>query len=586
MTNKPASIFASFMTAAITAAVSLSPFAASAQTPGRQAALSEQGPWSVAVLASESDGYRIEAYKLDRDLVAWTELNEAKKERRLYAFDGRKVRLLASMPSGAWSETAYFYDAVSGSFDAADGTVAWVASDGHDREIYAWSGEEVFQVSSNGYDDKHPVVSRGRIAWTSSPGVQPNLMVREPDGRVHKVAQWHVPNYVFSGKNLFWIERRQDRPSAFQVIAHDGKGRLTAGGNADDKTLANYFVADGEGSVAWEYYPKWDSEEHEYWHSLNGAKAVKLTRRHIAQHSPRLEDVNGPEILLNSKDWVYSYNQRHLGNSLLKVRYDLQEQTEMRRRELTKARYMSDGYVTHLVSETSSPLVMHNGTDSYLSLDIVVHDVFDADGDAAAGGVLGKGVLLYADKKATVVPTIRQVRSVAVKNGSAAWIDGGPGKGNLAFASRTVMVRTQSGAKTVGGRLLKAKDGKTVYLAATDGMRYSFPGEGQFYGWYADFDSVQTVSKASLEKLPLGGTVLHRAGTRLLKLRTSQTVYAIGKDGVIHPITNDLAAREIAGHKWKERVDVVNDARLADYRVGRQVDGITAYNAELAGIRF
>lgn len=569
-------------------AVTVGAFAApiSASAASERPVVSTVGAWTVSTLASESEGYTIEAYKLDKGLIAWTEINTVKSERKLYVFDGQAIRLLATMNMNAWSEPdAYFYDRVTGSFDVADGVVAWVANDGNDREVFAFIGDKTVQVSDNTYNDKHPIVSRGRIAWTSAPGSTPNLMVREADGRTRKIAQWQVPNYAFSGKVLYWTEKVANR-DAFQVIANDGGANRVVGGNADDKTVMNYFTADGNGSVAWESYRTWNAEEHEYWHSLNGAPAVRMAKRVVNLTSPRLEDVSGAEILLNSKDIVYSWNQRHLGDSLLKINYNLQEVTEMHRRELTKARYMEGGYVTHLVSENDSPLIFRNGTEQYVSLDIVVHDLFDADGPTAAGAILGKGIVAYSHHLATVIPTVRQARSIAVKGGDIAWIDGTVGKGILSFATESVSVRTSNGVKTISGRLIKAPGSAAVYLAGTDGMRYSIHGEGLFYGWYPDFDSVRTVSAKTLSSMQLGGTVLYRPGSRLVKSRSANTVYAVGKNGTLLPLKDAVAAADIFGKNWKERIDVIGDAQLANYSIGRSVDSIVAYNAAVAGIRF
>ena len=142
------------------------------------------GSWSVTNLAADKDGWRVETFKNDRDLVAWTEVNDSSKQRRLYAYDGVSTRLLASLVLHDWEDPtgAAFYDTVSGNFDVADGLVVWAQFDGQDREIYSFDGSQVQKISDNTYDDKHPITSRGRVAWTSVPGSSYNLMVKDPAG--------------------------------------------------------------------------------------------------------------------------------------------------------------------------------------------------------------------------------------------------------------------------------------------------------------------------------------------------------------------------------------------------------------------
>src|SRR3990172_3530054 len=88
------------------------PLKATAAEPPPVAAGS--GSWIVANLAVERDGWKIEAFKNDRDLVAWTEVNETDGLRRLYAYYGAVTRLLASLRQDDWNDAADapFFDPV------------------------------------------------------------------------------------------------------------------------------------------------------------------------------------------------------------------------------------------------------------------------------------------------------------------------------------------------------------------------------------------------------------------------------------------------------------------------------------------
>ncbi|MEY4723113.1 MAG: hypothetical protein RLZZ324_626, partial [Candidatus Parcubacteria bacterium] len=241
-----------------------------------------QGDWTVSTLARNTADWKIESYKLDKGLVAWTELNTAGTKRRLYAFDSVTTKLLAEMPSTEWSgDTSGFVEAVKGDYDVADGTVAWEMNDGHDREIYSWNGDAVTKVSDNSYDDRHPVVGQGRIAWTSQPSASGayNLMVKDANG-VKRLASWQVSNYAFSGKTLFWLNKNYGE-NWFRVFRNDGF-YTTAVGQGDDRPMAKYFITDDKGSAAWEYSTKnWSYDKRIIYVSTLGAQAFQLLQRDV-----------------------------------------------------------------------------------------------------------------------------------------------------------------------------------------------------------------------------------------------------------------------------------------------------------------
>ena len=176
-------------------------------------------PWVVTTLAKDAGGVFIEAYKVDKNLVAWTEVTSDK--RKLYAYDGVQIRTLAVFDKSEWKDDGVgFYDAVKGNFDVADGFVVWTMSDGLDREIYSFDGESVKKVSNNTFDDRHPIVSKGRIAWTSQPGSNYNLMLKDRFG-TRLIDSWQVQNYAFSGSNLFWLNKRANE-DWFRVFVNGG----------------------------------------------------------------------------------------------------------------------------------------------------------------------------------------------------------------------------------------------------------------------------------------------------------------------------------------------------------------------------
>lgn len=528
------------------------------------------GPWVVTNLANEADGWRLEVYKVDRDLVAWTSINEAAAQRRLSVFDGTNVRLLATLAVNEWNDVADapFFDPVGGNFDAADGLVVWTQSDGSDREIWSYDGNVTRRVSNNTYDDKHPVTSRGRIAWTSVPNPAYNLMVSDRAG-IRRLDGWHVLNYAFSGQNLFWLNRRGNE-DWFRVWREDGK-TVQAVGEGDDRPLRQYFYVDGKGNAAWEYSTqRWEYDKRIVYLAYDGELvARRVIQRDVPPNITRLEDVNGAEVLINSTDLLTSLVEE---TSLLRVG-SRPEQTVVRKIIPIKARFIDGGIVRHREPDGNTALVLwkDDGGSDFITLDPVVTDRFEADGDVVAGAKLGGGIVTWAAGETTVITTTAEARDLDVKNGVVAWIEGNAGHAILKAAMRGVLVKSGTGTKLVGGRLTKSLDSANVYLAANDGKRYLFPAEGLFFGWYPNFRSLRQISRADLAALPLGGNALYKPGSRLVKASSSPRIYAVGENAKLHWIVSMNVLTAIYGPNWTQKLDVVPETVLADYAYGSTI---------------
>ncbi len=463
------------------------------------------GPWAVATLATDGNGSTIESYKIDKNLIAWTETNGS--GRKLFAYDGVSTHQLADMAKSDWQDDGLgFYDAARGNFDVAGGLVVWTMGDGHDREIYGWNGEKIFKVSDNSYDDRHPVTAAGRVAWTSQPGTVYNLMVKDASG-IHRLDSYQVLNYAFSGKNLFWMNLKPGE-SWFHVVVNDGRSTVAIG-EGDDRPMPKYFTTDGKGSAAWEYSTKnWSYDKRIIYLSLGGVHELAMLQRDVPPNVTRLEDVDGGKVAVNALDLLYTrLDQR---NSFLLIE-GMNQKTVSHKDVASKVRFMDGGYVRHLVPDTASPLLYAAPThEDYVSMDPVILDRFDADGPTAAGARLGGGVIAFTNGETDLIPTTHEAASIAVKNGDIAWIEGEPGDQTLRFATTAMLVQSANGAMRITGYLVKTAGDRAVYLAGSDGTRHVFVGERPFFSWYRNFNSVRTISKGALAALPLGGYVLAR----------------------------------------------------------------------------
>ncbi len=530
------------------------------------------GPWVVTSLFVES-GWTIESYKLDHGIIAWSVRDDASAKRRLYVNDGSDTLRLAEMPLEVWDRDRDngFFDHVFGNYDVADGTVVWTMTDGtsvNDREIYAYANGVTTKVSDNSFDDRHPITDAGRTAWTSHPGTSYVLMVNDAHGS-YQLDAYHVPNYAFSGKNLFWLNRLNGE-DWFRVFVNDGN-LSSAIGQGDDRSLHAYFLVDGKGNVSWEYSTKqWSYDKRRIYVSMDGTRAVEVIQRDVPPHVTYLQDTDGGKIALNVHD--------HLTSLMRDYSVMAGDASEMRtlshQYAHTKMRFMDGGVVHHETPENASmvQILPDAGGKEFLTLAPIIHDRFDADGPTVAGALVKGGVAIYeVDGTRTLIASTREARSIDVANGDLAWVEGPVGSGVLKFATHGVTVSSANGPQVVTGSLVKLQGNPTVYLAANDGKRYVFPSEGQFYSWFRDFSGVRTVSSGTLSSMPLSGNVLYAAGSRLVKSPSSSRVYAVGAKGELHWIQSVPVLESYYGTNWMQKLSVVPETVLADYRQGSSV---------------
>lgn len=124
-----------------------------------------------------------------------------------------------------------------------------------------------------------------------------------------------------------------------------------------------------------------------------------------------------------------------------------------------------------------------------------------------------------------------------------------------------------SAATLVSGDLIKAS-GPAVYYYASDMKRYVFPNETTFFSWFPDFSSVKTITDAELAAISIGGNLVIRSGTKLVKITTDPKVYAVAPGGVLRWIESESVATSLYGSAWARRVVDVPDAFFTNYTTG------------------
>jgi len=551
-------------------------FAATTESP--PISMTRVGPWTVATIAQENDGWIIESYKVDRDLVAWTELNSAASQRRLKVFDGVTVRTLAVMNASDWNDAdKAFVEPVAGDYDAADGIVVWIQKDGNGRKVFVFDGVNTTKIEDNSTDAKHPVTSRGRVAWTIVQGGSYGLMIKDRKG-MRRLATWNVMNYAFSGQNIFWLNRLPNE-NWFRVFRENGNDILPVQ-QGDDRPIVKYFYTDGKGSAAWEYSTKnWSYDKRIVYLSDSGNLAIPVLQRDVPPNLINIEDVDGGRVLMNATDLLTS-----LVNDTILIRTSGFVQKYLNRQTvMAKARFMDGGIVRHVVPENATAIVFEGNEQGrdWITLDTVIYNRFEADGDTAAGALLKGGLVTYYQSKTYVIPSPLQANNLSVKGSTIAWTEGTNGTSALKVAAHQVLVKSGAGTKYVSGRLVKGVNSSSVYLAALDGKRYRIPSEGEFRGWYPDFNSVRTVPNTVLSALPLAGKVLYRPGYKLVKSSSSPRVYSVAPNGTLHWITDSYVLSAFYGSSWQNRIATLPDSEFAEYAVGDSINDIQHYQVAL-----
>lgn len=128
------------------------------------------------------------------------------------------------------------------------------------------------------------------------------------------------------------------------------------------------------------------------------------------------------------------------------------------------------------------------------------------------------------------------------------------------------------------GQLVRMDGLSSLYYVAGDGKRYVFPNEKTYKSWFTDFNDVITLTQGELTALPLGGNVLYRPGTLLIKITTDPKVYAVSNGGVLRWIKTEAAAKALYGDNWSKLIDDVPDSFFTNYKIGNEIDDASEFD--------
>jgi len=141
----------------------------------------------------------------------------------------------------------------------------------------------------------------------------------------------------------------------------------------------------------------------------------------------------------------------------------------------------------------------------------------------------------------------------------------------LTALSMSAVVAPSASASASAGDLIKMDGLSSVYYLGDDGKRYVFPNEATYFSWYSDWSGVVTVPASELQTYAIGGNVVMRAGTKLVKITTDPSVYAVETNGTLRKISSEAQATALYGTSWSQRVIDVPDAFFFNYTIGAEL---------------
>ncbi len=109
---------------------------------------------------------------------------------------------------------------------------------------------------------------------------------------------------------------------------------------------------------------------------------------------------------------------------------------------------------------------------------------------------------------------------------------------------------------------------EVVYYFDKDWFRHPFPNRKVYLSWYNDFSGVKELTREQLAEIRLGGNVVYRPGTRLIKIPSVPKVYAVEPAGMLRWIESEAVAKALFGADWAQRVDDVSESFFVNYKEG------------------
>ncbi len=129
--------------------------------------------------------------------------------------------------------------------------------------------------------------------------------------------------------------------------------------------------------------------------------------------------------------------------------------------------------------------------------------------------------------------------------------------------------------------LIKSVGLDFIYWHDSKGIRHTFPTDDIFDSWFPSNGFrpiIFACTDEQIANIPLGGNVVYRSGTRLVKIASDLQVYAVEPNNVLRLISNETIAEAIFGSEWKKILVTIPDVLFSDYKMGEVITDATCYS--------
>ena len=126
------------------------------------------------------------------------------------------------------------------------------------------------------------------------------------------------------------------------------------------------------------------------------------------------------------------------------------------------------------------------------------------------------------------------------------------------------------------GSFVRSESFDTVYYIADDYTRRPFYNSQTFFTWQDSFDSIVFTTDATLQLLPLGGPMLPKAGSVLVKIQSDARVFALAastedEGDTLRWIPDEETAITLCGNDWADYVIDLPPTLFPRFREGTEM---------------
>ncbi len=144
-------------------------------------------------------------------------------------------------------------------------------------------------------------------------------------------------------------------------------------------------------------------------------------------------------------------------------------------------------------------------------------------------------------------------------------------------------IPTEDGVWHCTPGMLMIGSAETVYYCGRDLKRYMFPNRKTYESWYGDdFSRVVEMPDEDIEKIPAGGIVTYKPGSRMLTHPNIDEVYVVGENSVLHLVPSEAVAFMLYGPSWKTYVDDIPPQFFVLYTIGEPLNDDGTLSAEVS----